>query len=572
MVLPATVSLFGGDRAPEVTSLLKSGLSAIGTRIVAGDGPPASTPIRLVNTTRANHLGPEAYHLVIDANGIVINATSGAGFFYGAQSLLQIVTSDGIRPATIPFVDIVDSPEYRWRGLHLDVSRHFFSKDVIEQFIDVAARFKLNVFHWHLTDDQGWRLEVPPYPNLTLIGGCRSATQVGGFASHKNDGIRFCAWYTEDDVREVVAFAKARHVMIVPEIEGPGHSVEAMAAYPELACSPAEYEPLVYWGSTSYSLCPSDATFAFYDAVFRELSELFPGPYVHIGGDEVPYTSWRRNRTVLALMRRESLNSYADVQTYFTRRIEGIARKYHRRIVGWNDIEKAGVSNDAVIMAWTDREAGVAAARHGNDVVMTPGPPLYFDAYQSHEDGEPEAIGGLTTLHDVYDFDPSAGFDDPATHQRLLGAQANLWTEYIPTREHLWYMAYPRALALSELCWTPRSRMSWSDFERRLGPALTRLEPLGVTFRVPPVIFESTENGTALHLADVISNAQIWYSLNGGALNRTWFRYRGPIPIGSQTQVFAFATVTGYRASVSAHNSLKNLSKVSHDDPVGRST
>jgi hexosaminidase len=569
MVLPATVILLGSQHLPEVSSLLKFGLGAIGTRIAAADDSADSTPIHLVEATPTAPLGPEAYRLVIDANGIVISASSGAGFFYGAQSLLQLVTTDGFHPATIPFVDISDSPEYRWRGIHLDVSRHFFSKAIVEQFIDVAARFKLNVFHWHLTDDQGWRLQVPAYPNLTSIGGCRSATQIGAFASRENDGAPFCAWYTEDDVREVVAFAAARHVMVVPEIEGPGHSVEAMAAYNELACGPGDYEPLIYWGSTRYSLCPSDATFAFYDALFRELSDLFPGPYVHIGGDEVPYTSWKSNSIVHALMRREGLSSYADVQAYFTRRVEGIARKYKRRIVGWNDIEENGISSEAVIMAWTDREAGVTAARQGNDVVMTPGPPLYFDAYQSHEDSEPPAIGGLTTLRDVYDYDPSEGFSDPATRQHLLGAQGNVWTEYIPTPDHLWYMAYPRALALAELCWTPRSRMSWPGFQRRAGVALSRLEPLGVTFRIPPVTFASTKNGTAIELSDIVPNAQIWYSLGGAAVNAAWVPYRGPILIKSNVKVSAFAKITGYRDSVRVRDSLDDLSNASRDQAVG---
>jgi hexosaminidase len=567
MVFPAVVRISGSERAPEVASLLEAGLGSIGTRIES-DTRIGTFQIRLLADAGDSRLGPEGYRLLVNSSGIGISANTDAGLFYGAQTLLQLATRDGVRPAAIPFVEIVDWPEYRWRGIHLDVSRHFFPKAVVEQFIDVAARFKLNTFHWHLTDDQGWRLEVPAYPNLTAIGGCRAATQIGGFGSRETDGVRTCAWYTEDDVREVVAFAKRRHVTVVPEIEGPGHSVEAMAAYSTLACKAGSYEPLVYWGSTKYSLCPSDATFAFYDVVFRELSELFPGPYVHIGGDEVPYWSWRSDPTVDALMRRRGLESYPEVEAYFTRRVQAIAKKYHRRIVGWNEIESSGVSSDAVVMAWTDREAGPAAARRGYDVVMVPGPPLYFDAYQSRSEGEPPAIGGLTTLEDVYDYDPSAGFDDPAARVHLLGAQGNLWTEYIPTREQLWYMAYPRALALSEVCWSPRSRMSWPGFVHRAGVALARLERLGVTFRVPPVTFAIRDHGAPIELADSVPNAEIWYSLDRETGSVSWTRYRAPLEVKAGVRVMAMATISGHRPSVVSSEIASELSDAGPDVPA----
>jgi hexosaminidase len=571
MTLPPTVTIqTRGKAAHKVALQLESEFERLGINSSV-DGPETTPPtIRLTDNGKQPRLGAEGYELHVGDSGIDIVANTDTGLYYGAQTLDQLATTDGRTAARIPYVRIIDWPEYRWRGLHLDVSRHFFPKRVIESYIDIASRFKLNTFHWHLTDDQGWRLDVPKYPLLTKIGGCRDATQTGGFGSTTTDEKPTCSYYSESDVRDIVAFATDRHVAVIPEIEGPGHSVEAMAAYGFLACAPGPYATLTLWGSTKYSLCPTEKTFAFYDDIFRELAELFPAPYVHIGGDEVPYYSWRGSPAVALLMRRQGLTTYADVQGYFTRRVQKIAKKHHRSIVGWDEIDKAGVSPGAIVMAWNGSAAGLTASRHGNDVVMTPDPPLYFDAYQGPLESEPAAIGGLTTLEDVYKYDPFESIDAPELRKHFLGAQGNTWTEYIPNSAQLWYMVYPRALALSELCWSARARMHWDDFKRRAGISLARLEPLGVTFRIPEVTFRvvspnvtvasgrlnayraevpEKSRDVTVRLDEVVPNAAIYYTLNGGVRDESLKLYKRPLHVKAREELAAVAVIDRYRRS-----------------------
>lgn len=545
--------------------------------IVASPSEDATLQIAMTDNDR--ELGPEGYRLDVSARGIRISANKDAGLFYGLMTLQQLASVNGTTLRPIPFVHIVDWPEYRWRGLHLDVSRHFFSVKTVETYIDTMSRFKLNTFHWHLTDDQGWRLEVPAYPALTRIAACRKASQTGGYGSRTNDGIESCGFYTLAEVRQVVAYAKARHVRIVPEIEGPGHSVEVLAALPDLACTSGPYETLVYWGSTKYSLCPTRATFEFYDTVFKELASVFPDPMIHIGGDEVPYYSWRGDSRVSELMREQGLSDYGDVQGYFTRRIEQIAHNHGRRIVGWDEIDKAGTSRDAVIMAWTGSIAGTVASSHGNDVVMTPHEPLYFDAYQGPPENEPPAIGGLTTLRAVYDYNPVASINDASQRDHIIGAQANVWTEYISTQAHLWYMTYPRALALAEICWTPRSDANWKRFRAQSALALARLEPLGITFRVPEVAFRvnsiDLENASdvldryrvdyskdfIVELRSSVSNATLHYTLDGTEPNEESSIYHRPLHLTrseANITVTAIAIVSGYRVSAPSVLTLAN--------------
>ncbi len=512
-----------------------------------GDAP---TTIAFALHPHVRKIGNEGYRLDVDDSGATIAANSGAGLYYGALTFAQLVTTAPRGARVVPAVQIVDWPEFAWRGLHLDVSRHFFPVPVVEQYIDTAARFKLNTFHWHLTDDQSWRIEIPGYPLLVSVGGCRDGT-----------ALKPCAHYSARDVREVVAYATARHVQIVPEIEGPGHSAGALRAYDYLACA----------GSADDAMCPTPKTFAFYDGVFRELAKLFPGPFVHVGGDEVDYIAWRKSSDVQALMRRAHLTDYAQVQGYFTRRIERIANRHGRRIVGWDEIDKVGASKTAVVMAWTGAGAGATAIAHGHEVVMSPGPPLYFDAYQGPPEGEPRAIGGFTTLRAVYAYDPLEGIPLGARH-RVLGAQGNVWAEYIATPEHLWYMAYPRALALAELTWTPRSRMHWPSFEQRAGLALQHLESAGITFRIPEVGYRlnspaatpfevrpnvyrvvlpaCTANATVV-LEPFVPNAAVRYTLDGSVPTVSSPLYAHPLQLRLRggVRIGAIASLKGYRAS-----------------------
>ncbi|HTV74345.1 MAG TPA: family 20 glycosylhydrolase [Candidatus Acidoferrales bacterium] len=552
IVLPAVLPIVARDGTERgVATLLQADLAASGVPASLQDTLPGSVAVQLSDGAEDPQLGPEGYRLTIDGAGIRIAANAGAGLFYGVQTFEQLLAAAGASHA-LPAVQIVDWPQYRWRGIHLDVSRHFFPVPVVERYIDLAARFKLNTFHWHLTDDQGWRLEIKRYPRLTEIGGCRAGSQVGGEGSTQTDGRRYCGWYTQAQIREIVAYARARYVTIVPEIEMPGHAVAAVAAYPWLGCGSARVQVRQLWGISTEIFCPTERTFAFLDDVIGEVAGLFPGTYIHIGGDEVPQDQWRASPFVTALRAREHLTSYDAVQGYFTRRVEGIARKYHRRIIGWDDILDGNISPQAAIMSWHGNDGGIAAAKHGNDAVMTPDPPLYFDAYQGDPDFEPLAIGGLTTLEMVYDYDPMPPDLVPSLRHHILGAQGNVWTEYIPTADHLFYMLLPRELALAELCWTPRSQMNWSDFSQRLGPVLATLESRGYHYRIPLVTFRIdagqvifpeqqpvpnqlnlvvTGPTANITLDDVAPSASIYYTLDGTLPSTHAQLYRSPLKL-----------------------------------------
>jgi hexosaminidase len=553
-----------------IAYLKASGISAA-PRHLRGPGP---SDIYLHDGAGDPSLGTEGYRLTIDQYGISIWANDGAGLFYGMQTLEQIATPNALHSHVLAFVTITDWPQYRWRGIHLDVSRHFFPVPVVERYIDLAARYKLNVFHWHLTDDQGWRIEIKHYPRLTQIGGCRDGSQAGGEGSTQVDHIRYCGSYTQTQIREVVAYAKARYVTVVPEIEMPGHAVAAVSAYPWLGCDGRPHPVRELWGVSTEIYCPTDRTFAFIDTVLAEVSALFPGEYIHIGGDEVPKDSWQASPVVAALMRRERLASYDAVQGYFTRRVEGIAAKYHKRIIGWDEILDGGVSRNAVVMAWQSAQRGAIAAKRGNDAIMTPDGLTYFDAAQGNQDYEPLSIGGLTTLQMVYTYDPMPAALDASQASHILGAQGNLWTEYVPTSDHLFYMLLPRELALAELCWTPRTQMNWADFNARLPAALARLAEEGVHYRIPDVAFRISATGVefpeqqpiqnevdisvpsesaSVAMIEVASGATIHYTVDGSLPTQTSPVYVAPLAVsisaGHPVTVTAIAVLQDGRVS-----------------------
>lgn len=536
-----------------IASLLAADLHRVDIAATIAATPTASAAIRFSKGPGDPALGNEGYRLTVDDKGIAIAANGGAGLFYGTQTLVQLAAAAAAPAKVVPHVRIVDRPQYRWRGIHLDVSRHFFPVSVVERYIDLAARYKLNVFHWHLTDDQGWRIQIQRYPKLASIGGCRAATQVGGEGSTATDRRRYCGSYSQAQIREVVEYARRRYVTILPEIEMPGHSVEALAAYPWLGCGSGGYRVRELWGVSGDIFCPTERTFAFIDDVLGEVAALFPGPYLHIGGDEVPKDAWKSSVAVARLRRREHLQTYDDVQGYFTRRVEKIARTHHRSIVGWDEIFDGGASPQATVMSWRGTDGGVRAAKRGNDVVMSPDSALYLDAYQGNADYEPLAIGGLTTLKMVYDYDPLPKGLSPEAARHILGAQANLWTEYVPTDEHLFYMLLPRELALAELCWTPRDRMSWDGFTMRLGGELRRLEAEGTRYRIPLVTFavqasggvefpeqQPVENNVDISvpadvatvvLRETVPGASIHYTLDGTMPKSNSPVYAGPLRV-----------------------------------------
>lgn len=427
--------------------------------------------------------GDEEYSLDVTPDGAELRARTDRGMYYGIQTLRQLITPDGCLPA----VRIEDAPRFAYRGLHLDVSRHFFPPAFIKKYIDVMSALKLNTFHWHLTDDQGWRLEIQKYPRLTEVGGWRKETIVGHArtGTQTYDGTPHGGFYTQEDAREIVGYARERGVTVLPEIEMPGHAVAALAAYPELACTPGPFEVRTTWGISEDVMCPSDATFAFLEDVLREVMAIFPSEYIHIGGDEVPKARWKVSAVAQEIIRREGLGDESGLQSWFVRRIERFLNANGRRLIGWDEILEGGLAPNATVMSWRGTAGGIAAARERHDVVMCPQEDLYFDHYQADPATEPLAIGHFTSLEDTYAYEPVPVGLTPEQAAHVIGTQGCVWTEYMPTSDHVEYMTYPRALALAELAWSPREARDPDSFRARLGPALARLDRLGVRYRPP---------------------------------------------------------------------------------------
>ena len=445
----------------------------------------------------------EGYSLTVSPKEVEIHASSASGLFYGVQSLLQLLpvpdkASAQSANVSIPCVHIEDQPRFRWRGLMLDVSRHFFTKQEVEQLLDAMAWHKMNVFHWHLVDDQGWRIEIKKYPRLTEVGAWRKAVGFGldatSTTAYGPDG-RYGGYYTQDDIREVVAYAQARHIEIVPEIEMPGHSSAALMAYPQFSCTGGPFTTDLPGGVFDGVYCVgNEDSYAFIDDILTEVCALFPGPYIHIGGDEVPVDNWKKCPKCQARMHQEGLTKESELEGYFIRRVEKLVNAHHRRLLGWSEIREGGLAANATVMDWVG--GAVEAATAGHDVVMSPLAFCYFDHYQSlNTNKEPHSIGGYLPLRQVYAFEPVPTNLPPAYEQHILGAQANLWTEYIPSFQHVEYMVFPRLCALAEVDWSAKSSRNWEDFAQRIRVDCARLEQLGVNHRSLSTMAEEPMTG-----------------------------------------------------------------------------
>jgi hexosaminidase len=422
----------------------------------------------------------ESYRLLVSPAGINISARTSHGLFYGVQTLRQIAPGEVESPQIsagvswrVPAVEIDDVPRFPYRGMHLDVGRHFFPVAFIKKYVDLLAAYKLNTFHWHLTDDQGWRIEIKKYPRLTEVGAWRRETET---TPGQYDGQPYGGFYTQEQIRDVVSYAESRFVTVMPEIELPGHSTAALAAYPELACTPGPFEVATQWGVKEDVLCPSEKSFTFLEDVLTEVLALFPSRYIHVGGDEVPATRWKESRVVQELMQREGIKTVEEVHGYFMRRISAFLAARGRQLVGWDEILEGGHLPEATVMCWRGQEGGVTAARQGLDVIMAPHQYTYFDHYQTAEvEREPLALAPALPLEKVYEFEPVPEGLNPDAARRVLGAQGNLWTEWVRTSDHVEYMLLPRMLALAEVVWSPKQARSWHGFARRLAPHFARL-------------------------------------------------------------------------------------------------
>jgi len=446
------------------------------------------------------------------------------------------MTDSAAPPArwVIPAVEIDDAPRFRYRGILLDVARWFYPPEFIEKLIDLLALYKLNTLHLHLTDDQGWRLEIKRYPRLTQVGAWRKETIVGQhFDPYVGDGTPHGGFYTQEQMRELVAYAAVRHVTIIPEIEMPGHARAALAAYPELSCTGGPFEVSTRWGVHEDIFCPGEQTFAFLEDVLSEVMQLFPSEYIHIGGDEVPKLEWKDSPVAQAVIRREGLGNEEGLQGYFVRRIEGFLRAHGRRLIGWDETLEGGLAPEATVMSWRGVEGGIEAARQGHDVIMTPANRTYFDYYQGDPAAEPLAIGGFLPLDSVYAFEPVPGELAPEQAAHVLGAQGNLWTEYIPTPARAEYMMLPRMLALAEVLWSTKETRNWNRFVGRLPAQFARLDVLGAEYRVPEPV---GLGGDRLVLEDRIRLAihpsfpggEVHYTIDGSEPTLTAPRYTGP--------------------------------------------
>lgn len=458
---------------------------------ISADNIDVENLIKL-NNLKDNRLGNEGYTLISNAKGIEISGTY-EGQFYGIQSLLQLLPAEIFETKIqdniellIPFVEIEDSPRFEWRGMHLDVCRHFFSVEFIKKYIDYLAIHKMNTFHWHLTEDQGWRIEIKKYPKLTEVSAFRNETIIGHNSTvpQKFDGKRYGGFYTQDDIRDVVKYASDRFITVVPEIELPGHSIAALSAYPELSCTGGPFDVRTTWGISDDIYCAgNEKTFEFLENVLSEVVDLFPSKYIHIGGDEAPKDRWKECKQCQTRIKNEGLHDEHELQSYFITRMEKFLNSKGKHIIGWDEILEGGLAPNAVVMSWRGNEGGIAAAKSKHKVVMSPYSHCYFDYYQTESrESEPLAIGGFLPLEKIYSFNPVPPELTEDEGKYIIGAQGNVWTEYIPTPEHIEYMAFPRLSAMAEVVWTEDSNKDFDDFQLRMNKHYKRLDAIGTNY------------------------------------------------------------------------------------------
>ena len=556
--------------------------------VTVADEVPASG-IRFVTD---ESLPAEGYELNVDGEGIEVRASQFPGFLYALQSLEQLLPAAvyGTEPAPdaaweVPCVKIADAPRFAYRGMHLDVARHFFSVDEVKRYIDVMAIHKLNTLHWHLTDDQGWRIEIKRYPELTAVGSIRKATVVrkewGTY-----DGTPYGGFYTQDEIRDVVKYAADRGVTVIPEIDLPGHMLAALTAYPELGCTGGPYEVWGRWGVADDVLCPGrEKTFEFLEGVLTEVMELFPSEYIHIGGDECPKVRWEKCPRCQAKIRQLGLKDDGEhtaehyLQSYVTDRIGKFLARHGRRIIGWDEILEGRAPSDAVVMSWRGSEGGIAAAKLGHDVIMTPNSHFYFDYYQSLDtDAEPFGIGGYIPMEQVYSYDPAFPELTPEQQKHILGVQANLWTEYVLSDEHLEYMLLPRLAALSEVQWCQPETKDWNRFigSFRMDEIYSQMgyEFAKHIFGVTASYAVDPEKGGVVMTLTTQGGAPIRYTLDGSDPTASSPLYKAPVTIGESctfkaaalregmqtpvyTRKFDFNKATGRRIALNAAPTLK---------------
>ncbi len=570
--LPTAISI-GAPATPEVknvTDYLKAKLQSATGRSVAVNTSAPNIQLTL-NTTRDTILSSEGYTLSVKANDITITANDAAGLFYGVQTLIQLLPKE-IESNTVvknvdwkaPCVEITDYPRFHWRGLMLDVSRHFFTKKEVEDFIDDMVKYKFNLFHFHLSDDEGWRVEIKSLPNLTKKG-AYSAKRVGYFgtfdAPPAGEPRTYGGFYTQEDIKEIVAYAKKKFVNVMPEIDVPGHSLAAVASYPELSCTPGadKYqvrsgEEIMDWSHgqppvalIDNTLCPAnEKVYVFLDKVITELAQLFPFEYMHMGGDECPKNFWEKSDSVKALMQRENLKDQDEVQSYFEKRLETIVESKGKKFMGWDEILHGGIAPNAAVMSWQGTKGGIEAARQKHEVVMSPTTYAYLDYMQGDVAIEPRIYASLR-LKKAYEFEP---VPDGVDAKYIKGGQGNIWTEQIYNTRHLQYMVWPRALAISESVWTPKKDKNWNDFSDRVEAQFPRFDEAQVKYSPamfdPSFTADTTKEGhLKITMATEANDLTIYYSFDNSFPDNFYPKYEKPLIAPDEAVMLKVITYRG---------------------------
>jgi hexosaminidase len=585
--LDKTVVLISDETANAATAdmlnafIAQKGGFALRTAKAAG-----SSKSIVLTSTGADQLPAEGYELEVSANKVTVKG-KGAGLFYGVQSLMQMMPEKKGNEIAVSISTVKDYPRFKYRGMHLDVGRHTFPVAFIKKYIDLMATYKLNNFHWHLTEDQGWRIEIKKYPKLTSVGSVRNGTVVGHYPGVTTDNTPYKGFYTQDEVKEVVAYASRKFINVIPEIELPGHSSAAIAAYPQLSCFPERdtyTDPKAPWAGSRKGkqvqqtwgvfddvFAPTEYTFGFLEDVLDEVIALFPSKYIHIGGDESPKEYWKESPFCQQLIKEKGLKDEHELQSYFIQRIEKYINSKGRSIIGWDEILEGGLAPNATVMSWRGVDGGIAAAKQSHDVIMTPGSNgLYVDKAQSSSADEPVNIGGVHSYGVIYAYDPIPAELAADQQKYIMGVQANLWTEYVESAEKVEYMVLPRMFALSEIAWSPIARKNFKNFsEERVPVHLAKLDQSGTNYWVPVPLGlpeKAVEGGNiSLDLKPTVTGAKIYYTLDGTRPSEISNQVKTPfniaVPAGGKLTLKTIVVTPKGKRSVVTETALSNPAK-----------